>query len=303
MDPRRDSRLWGGEGHEVYETFDRIFDCRRHGWLNLQSLHLNLPFDGDEEFDRLHSAIRLILPLLPGIAASSPFLEGRATGLLDSRLAHYRTHCAAVSSFAGEVIPEPIRSHAEYERKIYDPIRRDLPRVDPSGTLRPEWTNARGAIARFDRGAIEIRLIDLQESPAMDLAVAALVVGALRHLIESGDVEAQRAVSSEPMLGVLGAAVREADRATVDDGSYLAALGLDRASTVAGVWRQLRSEVERAHGEALAPFAAELDLIESRGVLARRILAACGGVPDRASLRAVYQDLADALAAGRAFAD
>ncbi|MCB9377349.1 MAG: glutamate--cysteine ligase [Holophagales bacterium] len=302
MDPRRDSRLWRGEGHEIYETFDRIFDCRRHGWLNLQSLHLNLPFRGDEEFDRLHSAIRLLLPLLPGLAASSPFLEGRATGLLDSRLAHYRTHCATVSSFAGEVIPEPISSRAEYEQRIYEPIRLDLPRVDASGTLRAEWTNARGAIARFDRGAVEIRLIDLQECPAMDLAVAALVVGALRRLVEAGDVAAQRAVPGEPLLGLLAASIRDADRALVADPGHLAALGLAEPASVGEVWRHFRAEVERADVGALAPFAAELDLVASRGVLARRLLAAAGAAPDRGALRRAYASLAEALDAGIPFA-
>jgi len=301
MDPRRDSRLWRGEGHEIYETFDRIFDCRRHGWLNLQSLHLNLPFDGDEEFDRLHSSIRLLLPLLPGLAASSPFLEGRATGLLDSRLAHYRTHCATVTSFAGEVIPEPIASRAEYERRIYEPIRRDLPRVDPSGTLRAEWTNARGAIARFDRGAIEIRLIDCQECPAMDLAVAALIVAALRHLVGRGDVEAQRAVSGTSLLALLAETVRTAERATVEDPAYLEALGLDCPADVAEIWRHLRAEVGRADVDALAPFDAALDLLEARGVLARRLVAACGDGQDRGRLLAGYRRLADALTAGEPF--
>ncbi len=302
MDPRTESRLWRGEGHEIYETFDRIFGCRAHGWLNLQSLHLNLPFAGDEEFDRLHSAIRLLLPLLPGLAASSPFLEGKATGLLDSRLAHYRTHCASVTSFAGQVIPEPIASREEYERRIYEPIRRDLPLVDPSGTLRAEWTNARGAIARFDRGAIEIRLIDVQECPAMDLAVAALVVGALRLLAAPGRAAAQRAVGGGALLALLGETMREAERAEVSDGALLAALGLARPAPVAEVWEGLRGAVERSGVADLAPFATELDRIAARGPLARRLLGAAGRDPDRDRLRAVYRRLADALAAGETFA-
>jgi glutamate---cysteine ligase / carboxylate-amine ligase len=69
--------LWTHDFSEVYATFDRIFDCHGHGWSNLQSVHLNLPFANDEEFARLHAAIRLVLPLLPALAASSPFVEGR----------------------------------------------------------------------------------------------------------------------------------------------------------------------------------------------------------------------------------
>src|SRR5690606_6490813 len=42
--PRAETRLWPYGQREVYETFDRIFDCRGHGWSNLQSTHLNLPF-------------------------------------------------------------------------------------------------------------------------------------------------------------------------------------------------------------------------------------------------------------------
>ncbi|MGH9388042.1 MAG: glutamate-cysteine ligase family protein, partial [Vicinamibacteria bacterium] len=41
MRPREETRLWPHEGREVYEAFDRVFDCRRHGWANLQSAQLN----------------------------------------------------------------------------------------------------------------------------------------------------------------------------------------------------------------------------------------------------------------------
>ncbi len=80
MDPARETRLWPHDYSEVYANFDRIFDCRGHGWSNLQSVHLNLPFADDEEFGRLHAAIRLLLPILPALAASSPIVERRTTG-------------------------------------------------------------------------------------------------------------------------------------------------------------------------------------------------------------------------------
>ena len=72
MDPSAETSLWPGEGAAIYATFDRLFDCRRHGWANLQSMHVNLPFDGDDEFARLHAAVRVLLPLIPALAASSP---------------------------------------------------------------------------------------------------------------------------------------------------------------------------------------------------------------------------------------
>ena len=48
-------------------------------------------------------------------------------------------------------------SHAAYERDILQRIYSDLEPLDPEGVLRHEWVNARGAIARFDRGTVEIR--------------------------------------------------------------------------------------------------------------------------------------------------
>jgi len=86
MDPHRETRLWPHGDKTIYETFDRIFDCRGHGWSNLQSTHLNLPFRGDGEFNRLHTAVRLLLPLLPALAASSPYADGRRAPCLDMRL-------------------------------------------------------------------------------------------------------------------------------------------------------------------------------------------------------------------------
>ena len=43
---------------------------------NIQAVHLTLPFRGASEFGRLMAACRVVLPLLPALAASSPFVEG-----------------------------------------------------------------------------------------------------------------------------------------------------------------------------------------------------------------------------------
>ena len=76
MDPRT-AKLWTQSDSAIYRAFDRLFDCRRHGWANLQSMHINLPFADDDEFTRLHAAVRLVLPLIPALAASPPFADAR----------------------------------------------------------------------------------------------------------------------------------------------------------------------------------------------------------------------------------
>src|SRR6266542_4969517 len=131
MDPFREVRLWPHDYSPVYEAFNRIFDCRGHGWANLQSVHLNLPFANDKEFACLHAAVRLLLPLLPALAASSPVVEGGQTGLLDSRMEVYRSNSAHIPSITGLVVPEPVNSRAEYEQKILQRIYRDIAPHDP----------------------------------------------------------------------------------------------------------------------------------------------------------------------------
>src|SRR5690606_22256769 len=167
-----------------YDTFDRIFSCTGHGWASLQSMHVNLPFADDEEFRRLHAAIRGPLPILPGLAASSPAVDGMLTGIADNRLVAYRTNCAKIPSITGDVVPDTYRSMEEYQERLLARIYADLAPHDPEGILRHEWVNARGAIARFERMAIEIRVLDVQECPAADVAYAAAIIGTLRSLCD-----------------------------------------------------------------------------------------------------------------------
>lgn len=187
MDPARESTTWPHEGREIYETYDRIFDCRGHGWFNLQSCHLNLPFGDDDEFGLLHAAIILILPFLPALSAGSPFAEGRVTGLLDTRLDVYRRNQQRFPAITGLMVPEPAFTEAEYEDRILQPMYREISTVDAEGVLQEEWLNSRAAIARFDRGAIEIRLLDVQECPRADMAICQLIVHTLKWLVENRD--------------------------------------------------------------------------------------------------------------------
>src|SRR5690606_6317282 len=84
----------------------------------------------------------------------------------------------------GRVIPEAVFNRRDYDARILDVIAADLKAHDADTVLEPEWVNARGAIARFVRDSIEIRVLDLQESPRQDLAVAAAVVALTRAMVE-----------------------------------------------------------------------------------------------------------------------
>lgn len=301
MDPYREMQLWPHEFSAVYAAFNRIFDCRGHGWANLQATHLNLPFAGTDEFGRLHAAIRVLLPLLPALSAASPMRDGRCTGWCDTRLDVYRGNAARVPLVSGAVVPEPAFTPDEYQRTILTPLYQAIAPHDPEGVLQDEWLNARGAIARFDRDAIEIRVLDCQECPAADLAVCEAAVAVLAALADGrlADGAAQRAQATDRLAALFLVVARDADRAPVDDPAYRAMLGLPGAVRTAGeAWRHLLDRFppspDPAVGEALAT-------ILARGPLARRLLAALGDAPDRARIDAVWRRLADGLAAGVPF--
>lgn len=295
MDPLTETRLWAHETSPVYERFDAIFSCRGHGWSNLQSAHINLPFGSDDEFGRLHAAVRLVLPLLPALAAASPVRDGVRTGIADSRLAAYRENCRRIPSVTGRVIPEPVYDRASYEREILARIARDVAPFDPDGVLRPEWTNARGAIARFDRGSIEIRVLDVQEHPAADVAIAELVRRLLAALLEERwvAIDEVKRVPTDILVQLFEAAVREAERAPVAAPPVLRAFGFDdRTRTAGDVWAELRALLMPEPGE----YGAALEAIEEGGTLATRM---ARRLEDGTGLREVARQLADCLASGR----
>jgi carboxylate-amine ligase len=303
MDPGT-VRLWPHGTRLIYDTFDRIFSCKGHGWANLQSMQINLPFAGDEEFARLHAAIRFLLPILPGLTASSPIVEGERNGILDNRLVVYRGNCAKIPSVTGEVVPEPVGSIGEYHDRVLGTIYRELAPHDPEGVLRHEWVNARGAIARFDRMAIEIRVCDVQETPLMDVAYAALIVEVLKLLCaeEWLDPEGMNSWATAELGKLLRLTERQAEGAGIGDRNYLAALGFRGSGTeLSALWEHLIEAVS-ARGALDAGTGRLLEHYLRHGTLATRISKAAGLLPSRAKLKGIYEQLCEALAAGAPYA-
>ncbi|WKZ13254.1 MAG: glutamate-cysteine ligase family protein [Gammaproteobacteria bacterium] len=304
MDPAGELHLWPHDNREVYAAFDRIFSCKGHGWANLQSMHLNLPFEGEAEFGRLHAAIRFLLPILPGLAASSPVMDGQLTRCADNRLAVYATNCVRIPSVTGSLVPEAVFGIDAYRREVLGRIQGDLVAHDPEGVLDAEWVNARGAIPRFERMAIEIRVLDVQECPMMDLAYASLIVAALRALCAESwaDHAALAGWRTEDLARLLRVAIEGAETAEINDGRYLAALGYrGRQASVAQVWGHLADHAA-ASGQIEAADERAIEHYLRHGSLATRISAALPAEPDRTALQRVYAELCACLAEGRPYA-
>lgn len=303
MNPQRETRLWPWENGPIYHAYNRIFGCRGHGWSNLQSVHINLPFQGDEEFGRLHGAIRLVLPLLPALAASSPVIEGSLSGVHDTRLEVYRHNQKRVPEITGRVIPEAVFTRADYEREILQRSYKAIAPLDPEGVLQEEWLNSRGAIARFERDTIEIRLLDIQECPLADLSIAALVIEVVRALTEGRwqDCAAQRRVDTALLADMLEAAIREGENAVIRDAAYLSAFGYaGRKIRACELWTHLLQELV-GDGKIPEQARASLQTILSQGSLSSRIAHALGPSFSKMTLQDVYRELCDCLEKGRMF--
>ncbi|QEG38313.1 glutamate-cysteine ligase family protein [Roseimaritima ulvae] len=303
MQPAREAELWPHECSEIYQAYDRIFDCRTHSWSNVQSVHLNLPFAGDEEFARLHAATRLVLPLLPALAASSPIIDGAASGFLDTRMHLYAGHCQAVPSLIGDVIPEAIFDQQTYQREILDTIARDIRPHDPDHVLQVEFCNARGAIARFDRGSIELRVMDVQEYPGADIAICAAAAAVTRALCMGRwtDLETQQSVSTPALRRLLDKTTQHAEHAIIDDAKLLGQFGIRQTPmTASQLWSTLLPKL-RHDNAVLDGLYPTLQVILREGTLATRIQRATGKNFSREQLAAVYRQLSECLTEWKPF--
>jgi hypothetical protein len=303
MDPGRDTRLWPHDYNAVYQAYDRIFNCQGHGWSNLQSTHLNLPFADDEEFGRLHAAIRLLLPILPALSASSPLVEGRYSGFRDTRLEVYRHNQARIPAIAGSIIPEAVFSRRDYEMRILDKIYRDIAPFDEAGLLQDEFLNSRGAIARFSRGAIEIRLLDIQECPQADLAILQVLVAVLKKLVAGHWVsfKEQKNWHHEELAEILLDVIEQGQDAVIANASFLHLFGLPHTRCSAReLWQHLWQDL-RQEENLPAEVHAVMDVLLQQGSLSERIAAALGPDADPEAIARVYRRLSDCLASGTLF--
>ena len=304
MDPHSETVLWPHEYSVVYETYDRIFGCRGHGWSNLQSTHVNLPFHGDEEFGRLHAAIRLLMPIMPALTAASPILDGKATGFMDSRMEVYRHNSRRIASVAGRIIPEPVYHQKGYETEIFQRMYADIAPFDPEGVLQHEFLNSRGAIARFDRGAIEIRVLDIQETPQADVAIVGLITAVLKALCaKQGEaLKKIQTIDTAYLAELFLAVIKDAERTRIESGLYLDLLGLSAEGglTAGQIWRRLY-EASFSGRERDDEMARCLEVILTEGCLARRISRSLGDGWDKDTLRRIYDRLCRCLANGEMF--
>lgn len=294
MDPHTETKRWPHGNNEIYQQYDRIFDCKGHGWANLQSMHVNLPYANATEFVQLHNVIRLILPLIPALAASTPILDGAWAGFLDSRLHYYGVNQQRIPSISGDIIPEFIMTEGEYHDHILKPMFEEISPYDPQGILQHQWLNSRGAIPKFDHQAIEIRIIDSQECVNADIAIANALISILKNWTHSSQYYLESPCDTHRLKDVYDKAIQFGLSVKVDDSELLSQWQLPkRTMKLSEIWSHL---IERVSSELNKTQQQALEHILSQGNLSERIvrMTGTGNIP-KSSLVQLYRELGHCL--------
>jgi gamma-glutamyl:cysteine ligase YbdK (ATP-grasp superfamily) len=179
-----ETSVWPHRHRKIYQEYANVFDLKQHGWLNIQSYHLNLPYPNEKSGIQLHNALAMLCAYLPAISASSPLYEGELGLNVDNRLSFYRLNQKEVPSITGDVVPEYAASFEQYRKEVIGQYSQDLAEAGAGKTLLfKEWVNSRGIIFRFDRAALEVRVMDEQECVKSDVALSCFIRAALRGLL------------------------------------------------------------------------------------------------------------------------
>lgn len=303
LNPRK-ARLWARSNARIYNAYARLFDVGTHGWMNVHAAHLNLPLGREQEGVAMYNAAALLIPYLPALAASSPMFDGELQPAVDNRLAWIIQHQARIPESCGDIVPETVEHFKGYRKQILGPMYAALDRLPDAGVLRHEFFNARGAVLKFSRKAMEIRVLDMQECVKLDVAVAVFVRSALRAL-------AQQVATGETALPEHGVLVEDF-RACVRDGSrarvHAPHLGehVDRDehgnTPVRAVLRELLALARRAVRKDEAAYLDQVEQMIDTGTLSERIRDALLPYADRDEeftevARRIYIELSECLVA------
>ena len=280
--------------------FSRYFSCTGHGWVNTCSALVDVPLTDDESFARLSAAVRIVLPLIPALTASSPLLEGKATGRRTNRLELDRLRFTARPQLYGNLIPEAVFTEQRYRETVFAEILAAF--LKPGETseqneLLPERLNRRGAVPLFSEKAMQIRLADPQECAAADMAVFKLVIEVLRAMEQERFCSFEEQVRAQigDLTGILRDGAEKGMQAEVISSQYLSFFGMDGPATIGSIWQHLFDVLSNDPVRPLSMYDHELSVILEQGSLADRILTVLGENPRPSETVALWRRLCDCL--------
>lgn len=141
------------------------------------SVHINIGLDDPELLMRACRIIRLEAPLFLALSASSPFLDGQATGSHSTRWQVFPQTPAFVPLF---------ESHTHYIRWVEEQLA-----LGTMQNVRHLWSSVRpnGDRRPYGINRVELRICDLVTNPLDLLAITALIEARIWQLMEQPDLD------------------------------------------------------------------------------------------------------------------
>lgn len=141
------------------------------------SVHINVGISDPETLMRACRVIRTEAPLFLALSASSPFIDGKATGYHSTRWGLFPQTPSHVPLFS---------SHADHIQWVEQQLA--------AGTMqnvRHLWTSVRpnGDRRPYDLNRLELRICDLVTDPIALLAITALLEARLLQIIENTHID------------------------------------------------------------------------------------------------------------------
>ena len=162
----------------ITKTYDRLFNIRQHGWLNIQALQVNLSYSGEKDL------VATLQP--PPQPAAVP--HRRYGRIPDGRGKEHGHRRQPAPLLPGEPERDPAHLQPHYPgkdwvgpdyRREQEEIFTELREKDAE-ILCEEWVNSGGVIIRFSRKCLEIKALDEQDCIRSDMAVCAFIRSLLR---------------------------------------------------------------------------------------------------------------------------
>jgi glutamate---cysteine ligase / carboxylate-amine ligase len=217
---------------------------------------------------------------------------------VDARLAWIIRHQARIPESCGQIVPETVRSLRAYREEVLQPMFRALDGMEDAGAIRHDFFNARGAVFKFSRRAMEVRVLDTQECVRMDVAVAVFTRAVLRRLTSRIKRGRPGAPPHALLVADFHACVAQGSQARVWAPHLEAPRAADGTASARDVLRGLLRDAAAAVRPGEEPYFELAARVVEAGSLGERIRAALAPVPDgelTLAARRLYGELADCL--------
>ncbi len=184
------------------------------------SVHINVGISDPELLMRACRIIRLEAPLFLALSASSPFLDGKATGYHSTRWGVFPQTPTHVPLFA---------SHAHHIQWVQEQLEKGTMQ-----NVRHLWTSVRpnGDNRPYNLNRLELRICDLVTDPIALLAISALLEARLLQIIANPTIDplSQSIFSPDELISLTALNEAAAAKLSLDaqlqrwqDGRYISA--------------------------------------------------------------------------------